>query len=274
MHGKMMTLKAYFDVSGQERRKRHSCSFSVDMSCPAPVLTLHAGEQVLVNPTAAQLKRGRPRAVTGTVSGRNGPGATVQFIRAGLGTGLTTAAVQAEVKAGAGGGYAVFVPPGKYDLRVFTGSAVSTQRDVSITGGLRQSWWITVDGLPQTHVADQVTFADSEYVQVSGAVIAGDGHLVDGAQVLVTAGKEVFAYVTTDKAGRYMFALPRGVYDVTFMSTDAPAKTAAGVVIDGVNPWIDQLQARGILIGRQQQVSIDPVRKVDVNHVKSFTVRG
>ena len=274
MRGKVMTLKAYFDVSGQERRKRHACSFSVDMSCPAPVLTLHAGDRVVVDPSQAELRRTRPRAVTGTVSGRNAPGATVQFIRQGLTTGLNTTAVVAETTAGPGGGYAVFVPPGDYDLRVYTGSTVTTQRGVSVTSGLRQPWWVTVDGLPQTHVVDQVTFADSEYVLVSGAVEAGDGHLVDQARVLVTAGREVFAYAVTDEAGRYTFALPRGVYDVRFMAADAPTKVAAGVVVDGVNPWIDQLQARGILVSRQQQMSVDPVRKVDVNHVKSFTVRG
>ena len=256
MRGRSMTIKGYFDVSGQERMKRHMCSFSTDMTCPEPELTLHCGDRVVATPSDAELKRTRPKPLTGRIDSRNAVGAKLQFVRTGSMEGLSGSTLVAECVAGQGGGYAAFVPPGEYDVHVYAGKEHSITRGLTVAGGLRQHWWITVDGLPQTHVVDQVTFADSDWVLITGAVVAADGHEVAGAQVLVTAGKEVHAYVETDAAGRYTFALRRGVYDVRFTAPGSPTKLVTGVQVDGVTPWCEQLAATGLLVTRHAALEL------------------
>lgn len=245
-----MTLKAFFDVGGQELRKTHACTFAVDLSAPAATLTLHMGGQEYVDPTEAELTRARPKAVTGQLTGPGAVGAQVEFIDPRRPVGLFGSTPVATCTADAGGRYAAFVPPGVYDVRVHAAGRTTVHRGVAVQRGLRQHWWITAAGLPASSTAEQTTFNDCPWVLIRGQLVLADGEPAADAQVLVTADDQVHAYVSTDADGRYTFALRHGVYTVRLMLPGSPTKVIPNVAVDGVNPWSAQLGAGNINANR------------------------
>ncbi|MCW2986416.1 MAG: Kelch repeat-containing protein [Conexibacter sp.] len=137
-----------------------------------------------------------PFTVAGTVTALTGPsafltGSTVTALAAGTSTAVATAGVDS------GGGYALSLPPGSYDLRV-TPPTGSTYRQSTATA-------IAVDG---DTALDFVLFqgANGSGTNLTGVLRDLDGAALPGATVTVVGGPST----TTDGQGRFQLVTDDG----------------------------------------------------------------
>lgn len=118
------------------------------------------------------------------------------------------------------GKYIVFVEPGIYTIRVDGGKCSDYYTGQVVEHGLDNEYYYTIEGLIQSRCEDTLTLYGTDKRLVSGIMVDEYGKPVDKAEIIISQGEDVIAYIKTDSEGKYRFGIENGVYDVRIRAKD------------------------------------------------------
>jgi protocatechuate 3,4-dioxygenase beta subunit len=112
------------------------------------------------------------------------------------------------------GEYVVFIEPGTYTIRIDGGKYAEYFTNQVITEGLKNEFYVTIDGLIQHKCEDIIELCNFEEKIVTGFMIDQNEKPLANAEIIITKDKEIITYCKTDNDGKYQFAIKEGIYNI------------------------------------------------------------
>ena len=139
------------------------------------------------------------------------------------------------------GMYKAYITPGIYDIEVIFNNNKYVNKDQEIKNGLAYPFYIFTKAAIKNHVKDTVTFTNSDYIYISNYLKDEADRPLPNAEIVVYDESYIYAYVLTNKDGRYTFSLKPGKYNVLIREENRNVKHS-NVEINEILGFDEQLK--------------------------------